>query len=161
MNNLLQYNCQSKWIKQNLCSSILAFKECILLLEGEMKTNVCERCNSRSVGKKEGNNKNHKCIHMYNYTSEKSYKMVSSNANLRGEKKSRKIKARRGRFEKQLKVLRDGKSWLLQPLTPVHRKPDILWCQVLFSGLPLKDQRPLPICECFSDNLRKNKAQST
>lgn len=132
MNNLLQYNCQSKWIKHNLCSSILAFKECILLLEGEMKTNVCERCNSRSVGKKEGNNKNHKCIHMYNYTSEKSYKMVSSNANPGGEKKKKgKIKARWWRFAKQLKELGDGKSWLQGPLTSSHGQPDILWYQVL------------------------------
>lgn len=52
-----------------------------------MKTNVCKRCNSRSIGKKEGNNKNYKCIHMFNYTSEKSNKMVSPNVNLMGKKR--------------------------------------------------------------------------
>lgn len=52
-----------------------------------MKTNVCERCNRRSTGKKEGNNKKHKCIHRFNYTSEKSNKMVSPNVNLMGKKR--------------------------------------------------------------------------
>lgn len=146
MNNLLQYNCQSKWIKHNLCSSILAFKECILLLEGEMKTNVCERCNSRSVGKKEGNNKNHKCIHMYNYTSEKSYKMVSSNANLGGEKKKRKNKS------KVMKVCKAvERAWRREIMAA--RATDIFTWATRHSlissvrrGLSFKDQRPLSIC---------------
>lgn len=59
-----------------------------------MKINVCERCNSESVGKKKGNNKNHKCIHMFNYTSEKSYKMVSPNVNLGGRGKKKKKNAK-------------------------------------------------------------------
>lgn len=72
-----------------------------------MKINVCERCNSESVGKKKGNNKNHKCIHMFNYTSEKSYKMVSPNVNLggRGKKKKKMLN------DQGLKESTEGKLW--------------------------------------------------
>lgn len=73
--------------KAQSLSNVLAFKEYILLLEGEMKTNVCERCNRRSVGEKERNNKNHKCLHKFNYTSEKSNRMVSPNVNVTGQKR--------------------------------------------------------------------------
>jgi len=37
--------------------------------------------------KKKGNNKNHKCIHRFNYTGEKSNKMWSTNVNLMGKKR--------------------------------------------------------------------------
>ena len=69
-----------------------------------MKTNICERCNSRSIGKKEGNSKNHKCIHRFNYTSEKSNKMVSPNVNLMGKKRKNSDTLAQAKECKKIKV---------------------------------------------------------